>query len=227
MWTRSRRSSPESGRRAAIVLVAVAAPLLAGVAPADSTLHGDEAPRLARRILTEPEYQIDLPPTLGTDKGWDLGWLAPLARLSTLLIVALAAGLVLLLVVGLTRAFVDRARGAIGARMGFGPEPGEAAEYGVPDPERLAEQGDYRQAIHSLLLLAIRDVARRGEVTPARSWTSRELSRRLPLRAAPRRAFERLVGAVEISYFGGAEIGPDDYRTCVELYRAATGEAGV
>lgn len=87
------------------------------------------------------------------------------------------------------------------------------------DAERLAAAGRWSDAVHALLLLAIRQLCERFSIPHASSRTSRELCRAFPLQGEAREAFASLVRTVEVSLFGGAPLGPDDYRASLERFR--------
>lgn len=93
--------------------------------------------------------------------------------------------------------------------------------------EALAAQGRFGEAIHVLLLRTLEALAaRRGPLAP--SATSREILRTAPLASEAREALQGLVAAVEVSHFGGAEPGAEDWRGCLEAFHrflAAEGAA--
>lgn len=142
-----------------------------------------------------------------------LGALAPLA---TLVLYVLIAAAVLLILSWIGLEAVSRHRGRRpdpGAKANAGEE-GEAAperDAVLDDASRLAAAGRYGEAIHVLLLVAIRQLAERSRVTLPPSRTSRELVRLLPLGAEARETFAELVRSVELSLFGGMAAGPEDY----------------
>jgi hypothetical protein len=91
-----------------------------------------------------------------------------------------------------------------------------AADPGAPfeggDPEALAAQGRFAEAIHALLLRALRGLARAlGGF--ARGLTSREILPRAPA-GAPRAALEELVGTVERHEFGAQPLSAADFERC-------------
>jgi hypothetical protein len=136
-----------------------------------------------------------------------------------------AALALLLLAGGLARAAAARRRrpqppAAAAAAAGAG-QPGRRGP--PPDADRLAAEGRYGEAVHSLLLQAIDQVGRRSPQGPPASCTSRELVRRLPLREASRAAFAELVEAVEVILFGGAPAGAGDYERGVRLFTQVVG----
>ncbi len=92
--------------------------------------------------------------------------------------------------------------------------------------ERLARSGAYAEAIHLMLLRALEALRRRLGTSWAKSMTSREIVRRSKLPASDRGALKMLVGAVEISRFGGQSANEQIYRACLDQYRLI-GESGV
>jgi hypothetical protein len=124
------------------------------------------------------------------------------------------------------------ARGVRGARSRTRPGEAPAGDPDRPDPgasladaDRLATQERWTEAVHLLLLVAIRHLSSRFSIPQASSRTSREISRLLPLQREARDAFAGLVRTVEISLFGGVPVGPDEYRTSVESVRLLLGSA--
>jgi Domain of unknown function (DUF4129) len=96
------------------------------------------------------------------------------------------------------------------------------AEAPLPDLdeiERLARSGAYAEAIHLMLLRALEALRRRLGTSWAKSMTSREIARRSELPASDRSALKMLVGAVEISRFGGQSANEQIYRACLDQYR--------
>ena len=85
--------------------------------------------------------------------------------------------------------------------------------------ERLARSGAYAEAIHLMLLRALEALRRRLGTSWAKSMTSREIARRSELPATDRSALKMLVGAVEISRFGGQSANEQIYRACLDQYR--------
>jgi hypothetical protein len=88
---------------------------------------------------------------------------------------------------------------------------------------RLARSGQYEAAVHLLLLHALRQVARLTGATVARSLTSREILRRHDLPEGFGRDLATLVGAVEISRFGGRSAGEKVFEACLASYRRLSG----
>jgi hypothetical protein len=97
-----------------------------------------------------------------------------------------------------------------------------AAPESLPELEeimRLARSGAYEAAVHLLLLQGLRQLARLTGTTVARSLTSREILRRHDLPAGSSGDLATLVGAVEISRFGGRSAGETLFQTCLASYQ--------
>ena len=90
---------------------------------------------------------------------------------------------------------------------------------GVDEIERLAKNGAYAEAIHLMLLRALEALRQQLGVSWGKSLTSREIARRSELAPTDRRALKMLVGAVEISRFGGQGANEQIYRACLDHYR--------
>jgi hypothetical protein len=93
------------------------------------------------------------------------------------------------------------------------------------DAARLAAEGRYAEAVHALLLAAIRHFAARSRVAVEPSRTSRELVRLLPLGAETRAAFSDLVRTVELSLFGGASVSREEYERSLARFQDLTRRA--
>ncbi len=138
-------------------------------------------------------------------------------------------GVVVLLLVGwLLLSFLGRRRDSLEAEAA--PETGDDTEVREREPAfdeatRLAAQGRYAEAVHALLLAAIRHFAERARVPIQPSRTSRELVRLLPLGAEARTAFSDLVRTVELSLFGGAPVGQEEYERSLSRFRELTRRA--
>ena len=124
------------------------------------------------------------------------------------------------------------ARELLARRRGAGPRSGPEAAASpaataerplvFDDASRLAGQGRYAEAVHALLLAAIRHFAERSRTAIQPSRTSRELVRLLPLGPEAREAFAELVRTVELSLFGGAAVGPEDYERNLARFQELT-----
>ena len=97
-----------------------------------------------------------------------------------------------------------------------------AARQLPPDPlsaaEDLARSGNYEDAVHLVLLLALEQLRSRfGGL--GRSLTSLEVVRKLPLETQTYRGLSALVALVQLSRFGGRSLDEADYRRSVGSYR--------
>jgi hypothetical protein len=90
---------------------------------------------------------------------------------------------------------------------------------GLADPDALACQGRFTEAVHALLLAALAEVVRRSRPAPPTSLTSRELLAAARLPDAARGSLGRLVAVVEPALYGGRRPGLPDYEACAGHYR--------
>jgi hypothetical protein len=164
---------------------------------------GGDTPRVpARRI--EP-----------ADAGWSGGGAAStVASVLMWTVVAVGAGLLL--------AYAARELSGAG---GTAPRPEAAApptrddqlavvEQPLADADELAREGRFAEAIHTLLLRTLRELAARSRAALPRSLTSREILARVDLGADARLALGDLVTTTERSHFGDDEPGAADYDRC-------------
>lgn len=167
----------------------------------------------AAELLRDAAYQTSLPAPATPPEGFHLS-LGPLELLVRLLLWTSLAVAVFLAIAWLVR----RLRGA--PRDVAVPDVATAAPAEIPiaSAEALAARGRWAEAIHSLLLETLSALARAARVTP--SLTSREIVERVTLPARAREALTGLVLAVEVSRFGGAAAGEEDYRACLSSFHA-------
>jgi hypothetical protein len=92
-------------------------------------------------------------------------------------------------------------------------------ERPLGDAEELARRGEYREAIHTLLLRTLQELVRAGAVRVSASMTSREILARVPLLADARVALANLITAVELTHFGGDSASVADYDRCLAHFR--------
>jgi hypothetical protein len=206
----------------------VLASVLGSVALAGPT--DAEAEAAARRILSDPDYQVELPtdpptaePTrtdtspreeprtsdtdpIDTDSGR-----RPIARFLWYLLIVVIIGA---LILWAAREWMDpKLRNVRTPPTDATPRPATHPGPAMPDHAALAAAGEHAEAIHALLLATLREVHRRaGSLAPA--WTSREILYRIALEPAARDGLEEIVRAVERSRFGGAAVGAADYEAC-------------
>jgi hypothetical protein len=235
--TRSHRSSPERRLVAGLLLAA-----WLGAAPAAAQPSAAEIREKARSVLADPRYQRERPPSrqpadlspspqvpASRLRGGDTAPRVAVPVLGVGALLAKAVFIVLLvvavlLILGWLLQAVMR-RGRVAAEAGEAEAPDAAAPEREPafeDAARLAGEGRYAEAIHALLLAAIRHFAERSRAAVQPSRTSRELVRLLPLGAETREAFTDLVRSVEMSLFGGAPVGREEYERSLARFRALT-----
>jgi hypothetical protein len=90
--------------------------------------------------------------------------------------------------------------------------------------EELAAAGDFEAAIHLMLLRALVTLRTRlGELPD--SLTSREILRRSNLPRDAAKPLSVIIGAVEVSHFGGQSPNEAVYRLCIDHYRQFLGSA--
>jgi uncharacterized protein DUF4129 len=86
------------------------------------------------------------------------------------------------------------------------------------DADELARLGEHAEAIHTLLLRTLQELARTVAVRIAPAMTSREVLARVPLLADARAALAGLITAVELTYFGDEPANADDYARCRQQF---------
>lgn len=91
---------------------------------------------------------------------------------------------------------------------------GAILEQPLEDADELARRGRFAEAIHTLLLRTLRELARSAAVEVAPASTSREILARVPLLADARGALAGLITTVEITHFGEQPANADDYERC-------------
>lgn len=86
------------------------------------------------------------------------------------------------------------------------------------DADELARRGDFAEAIHTLLLRTLQELARGAAVRIVPAMTSREVLARVPLLADARTALAGLITAVEITHFGDEPANAADYERCRQQF---------
>jgi Domain of unknown function (DUF4129) len=86
------------------------------------------------------------------------------------------------------------------------------------DADELARRGEFAEAIHTLLLRTLQELARTAAVRIAPAMTSREVLARVPLLADARTALAGLITAVELTHFGDEPANADDYARCRQQF---------
>jgi hypothetical protein len=82
------------------------------------------------------------------------------------------------------------------------------------DADELARRGEYVEAIHTLLLRTLQELARSAAVRIAPANTSREILAKVGLIGDAREALADLITAVELTHFGDDPANEDDYARC-------------
>lgn len=229
----------------AAVLFGFSSLALYGAAAArDAQLSG-----LVESVISDEDIQGELPRDLsdpetaeppGQDRGWPnlprftlptIEGLDPVSStLAWVLIIAAAALLLLFLARSLGRLDFGA---AAQARVERAPLEGPGGDGGPPpgleQAEVLAASGHYAEAVRVLLAALIALFHSRLDPTLGPWLTSREIERRVALPEEARAAFVHIVGAVEVSHFGGRAVDDTAYRRCREGYRqvADAAEGGV
>ena len=187
-----------------------------------AALSADEIRQRARSVL-EHDYQVELPeaPEVRLPPGLDV-----FGNLALVILMALGVAALILAVLWLVRNLSsarERSQDAPGEPGSLAEEPASETWLSPAEAERLAAEGRWSEAVHTLLLIAVRRLCARFSVSQASSRTSRELCLALPLQGEAREAFTSLVRTVEVSLFGGTPLGPDDWRTSLERFRRIEG----
>ena len=86
------------------------------------------------------------------------------------------------------------------------------------DADELARRGEFAEAIHTLLLRTLQELARSAAVRVAPATTSREILARVPLLADARSALAGLITSVEITHFGDEPANATDYERCRQQF---------
>ena len=196
----------------------------AGAAPSDPAER-------ARAILRSGGYQTDLPARAVDERPAGRGGRRPapltplpppihIGGLSTLLLVIVAIALLAMALGFLVQRLAGRTRlEPVEGEAAATPVAPERAAF-IEDAEALARAGRFAEAIHALLLAALRELGRRsGSPAASPAATSREVLRSASLPTEARSALGPLVSAVESIHFGGMAAGLDEYAGCATAYR--------
>jgi hypothetical protein len=197
------------------------------LASAWAAAPSDPAER-ARAILHDDRCQTELPFVGGPEPPTGAAWAAepasplpPPIHIPGLSTLALLAAVVLIAVV---LAFLVKRLAGRSVVEDLGPSAPAPASAERPahidNAETLAQAGRFAEAIHALLLAALRELARRDS-SPAASpaATSREVLRSASLAAEAKAALAPLVAAVESIHFGRGSAGLEEYAGCAATYR--------
>ena len=223
-----------AGRARARVAAAALIAALSGApvtpAQAQPAPSGRDIDRAVEGVYRADRYQREFPvPEAGTKPPperppIDSSGLSGIGSVAQMLLWGALAAFVVLLLVHLMRhrgILVGGGDGDVAdtAADATGGTTGSAAMIGLLGrADELAARGDWAEAIHLLLLASVDNLKRRlGQSVPA-ALTSRELLGQVALPDTGRAAFADLVGAVELSHFGGKPAGPALYEACRRHY---------
>ena len=104
-------------------------------------------------------------------------------------------------------------------------EPAEAqARILLDEVDKLAAEGRYGEAVHTLLFRSIQDIDRNRPNVVRRSLTSREIGSLSVLTAAARTAFSTIAGVSELAHFGGVSVNKSGFETARAAYADLTGQ---
>ncbi len=173
-------------------------------------------PRMGQRIPRESARRIDTREQRDLEGGGALGSLLEILMWGCL---AVGIGLGLFWMIAELSKFNEDAK--------LPPEEQAAAidaattaiiDKPLGDADELAARGAFAEAIHTLLLRTLHELARSAMVRVERSHTSREILARVPLLADAREALAGLITAVELTHFGDEPANADDYARCREQF---------
>jgi len=99
----------------------------------------------------------------------------------------------------------------------------EVARVLLEEVDRLAREGRYGEAVHTLLFRSIQDIADARPNAVRRSLTSREIGRLDVLTDAARGAFTTIANVSEQAHFGGREIDADGFSRARAAYSGLAG----
>jgi hypothetical protein len=154
---------------------------------------------------------------------------------TALWVIAIIAGLALLYFV---------ARELLSLRLGTGKKrfeatdatvrarvKGGADEDGGPrslldEADALAARGAFGEAIHLILMHSLGQLESVSARAVGRSLTAREILRSSPITTRAREFLGAIVGASELTHFGGRDAGEADYRSCREAFQGFAAETG-
>ncbi len=206
--------------------------LLVGTAAlsAGETVDRDEAATRARNIVADGSYQKEIaaPPRLKPSTDRRTGEGQGLGTLSLILIVLASMLAVSFAIVWLVGTVNNRARirdvQAADRAGAAGQEENrkEINELSLENAERLAAEGRYLEAVHHLLLLAVKRQSFHAKKPVTDDMTSRELAALLPRSQNDRVRFRYLVKTVELSLFGGRSPGQKEFRNCLDAFKGIT-----
>jgi len=104
-------------------------------------------------------------------------------------------------------------------------QPAQAqARILLDEVDRLAAEGRYGEAVHTLLFRSIQDIDRNRPNVVRRSLTSREIGSLSVLTPEARNAFSIIAGVSELAHFGGVSVNKAGFETARKAYADLTGQ---
>ena len=130
-------------------------------------------------------------------------------------------------VIGFNRRSRARAEANGAATKTGGGIEKDAVEATLAEADRLSQAGRFGEAIHVLLMCCLGELRRRRrDAQLAPSLTSREILARLSLPERAAAAFAAIVGAVELSHFGGRPADAGQYQARRDDFLRFADESG-
>lgn len=93
----------------------------------------------------------------------------------------------------------------------------------LDEVDRLAAEGRYGEAVHTLLFRSIQDIDRNRPNVVRRSLTAREIGSLSVLTTDARTAFSTIAGVSELAHFGGVAVNKAGFETARSAYADLTG----
>lgn len=104
-------------------------------------------------------------------------------------------------------------------------QPAEAqARILLDEVDKLAAEGRYGEAVHTLLFRSIQDIDRNRPNVVRRSLTAREIGGLSVLTSESRTAFSTIAGVSELAHFGGVSVNKAGFETARQAYADLTGQ---
>lgn len=104
-------------------------------------------------------------------------------------------------------------------------QPAEAqARILLDEVDKLAAEGRFGEAVHTLLFRSIQDIDRNRPNVVRRSLTAREIGNLSVLTADAQTAFSTIAGVSELAHFGGVSVNKAGFETARAAYADLTGQ---
>lgn len=94
----------------------------------------------------------------------------------------------------------------------------------LDEVDKLAAEGRFGEAVHTLLFRSIQDIDRNRPNVVRRSLTSREIGKLSVLTVGARTAFSTIAGVSELAHFGGVAVNKSGFETARAAYAELTGQ---